>query len=300
MQEDARPIENDSFFPGSAPLEWPPRHGRGATYSNAVFYGEDRPRVAEEPFTVRFAKNPLAFAGILFLLGWIGIFAQRGFLRQLVVGAPVFEEFAKLGLALAFVTLLRVRSVWLRVPFGWASGAAFGIMEHFLSYSDEPMLLIVDRVAFHAAACGLSMAVYSLVEPLADARSRWMSTVASTLLHWANNFGAVLLGLVGLVFGAADIIDMGWSLVITASAFVLTLLVAVGRNRFRPRVARELERVFPPLHGEAAPTGAVAAGPEAPGPHSTSPETGPTPQPPEVGAAEAPPEPERPREPEAP
>jgi len=68
------------------------------------------------------AQRPLVFASLLFLLGWIGIFAQRGFLRQLVVGAPVFEEFAKLGLALAVVTLLRVRPVWLRLPFGWASG----------------------------------------------------------------------------------------------------------------------------------------------------------------------------------
>lgn len=301
MDEGAPPIENEAFFLSAAPLEWPPRQGHGTSIPAAVFYGDERPSTAEEPFTVRFARNPLAFAGILFLVGWIGILAQRGFLRQLVVGAPVFEEFAKLGLALVVVTLLRVRPVWLRLPFGWASGAAFGVMEHFLSYGAETPFLYAARVAFHATACGLSMAVFSLVESLSDSRARWISTVASTLLHWANNFGAVVLALLALLLGGVDIIGLGWPLAVTTAAFVLTLLVAAGGDRLRIRVARELERVFPPLHAHAEPATAEAAGvgPAASGPRSTSPETPPTPpspgpeEPPVVG--EAPP-----REPGAP
>jgi len=299
MEEDAPSIENEAFFLSPAPIEWPPRHGRGTSIPGIVFYGEDRPRVEEEPFTVRFAKDPLVFASILFLLGWIGILAQRGFLRQLVVGAPVFEEFAKLGLALAVVTVLRVRPVWLRLPFGWASGAAFGVMEHFLSYGDEATFFYVARALFHAAACGLSMSVFSLVEALPDARARWMSTVASTLLHWANNFGAVLLGILALLMGGADIIGLGWPLVVTIAAFVLTFFVAAGRDRLRPRVARELERVFPPFHGHAALTVEAAEVPAASSPHNTLPETGPTqpsPGPEEPRAAEEKP----PREPGAP
>jgi hypothetical protein len=279
----AEAIDNDAFFPTPPPLTWPPRATGGPrSIPEEVFYGAPRPAEAasEEPFTARFARNTLGFAGLLFLMGWIGILAQRGVLRQLVVGAPVFEEMAKLGLALVVVALLRLRRVWLRWPLAWASGAGFGVLEHYLTYAGEPAFGFAERVAFHAGACGLSMTIFWLVEPLPDPRVRWGSTLASTLLHWANNFGSVAIGVASVFVGGGDALGLGWSLLVTGATFAATFVVAAQRERLRPLARQEAARLFPPL-----PTAARA--PEE-GPRSTMEEAPPPPPPTAPPPGEAP------------
>src|SRR5581483_8383747 len=146
----------------------------------------------------RFSLLPsrlVLYGGLLFLMGWAGILFQRGVLRQLIVGAPLFEELAKLGPALVVVGLLRLRPIALRLPFAWASCAAFGFLEHALTYAEEPPLYLGLRVAFHLATCGLSMTAFTLLESFADARVRWGATLPSSLVHAANNFGALLFAI---------------------------------------------------------------------------------------------------------
>ena len=261
-------IDNDAFFGGPSPTApWPPRPGP-ASVPEVAFYGDARPP-AEPGIVVRAAQRPLAFGSVLFLLGWLGILMQRSPLRQLVVGAPVFEECAKFGLALVVLALLGARSVAARLPYAWLSGLGFGVLEHVLSYSDEPWLFMLVRAAFHAAAAGLSMAVYSAVEPLPDVRVRWGSTLASSLVHWANNFGQVLVAILVAFAPALDGLSLWWAVAVTATAVALTFGVAASAGRFREAVAREVGRVLPPLGvTEAGPTtGPPGSGaPAPPGP----------------------------------
>ncbi|GEM_PF-5376140 len=218
--------------PQGGPLPWPPPGARPA------------PRQAT--FFERAPANPLAFGAVLFLVGWAGILFQHGVLRQLVVGAPLFEEMAKLGLALALVALLGIRATWLRMPFAWASGAAFGVLEHFLTYADEPALFWELRVAFHLATAGLSMAVYGILEPLPDARVRWATTLLSSAIHAANNLGALFFLILG-GYVDTDPAATAFSALVTAAALGLTLVVLAARERARARALLMLRRVFGPI-----------------------------------------------------
>jgi hypothetical protein len=243
--EEDESIPADAFYRAPAPFEWPPRHHDLGSLPASAFFVE--PPAPEEPsFMERYPARPLVFGSVLLLLGVLGILLQRGFLRQIVIGAPVFEEFAKFGLALTVVALLRLRPIVLRLPVAWASGAAFGVFEHAMDYADEGTVSFAARVAFHAGSAGLSMAAFTLLEGLPDVRVRWASTLASSLCHWANNFGAIALAVVGILLHDADVVDLAWSLVVTAAVYALTLVVALGGARLRPLVARELQRVFPP------------------------------------------------------
>ncbi|HUR67643.1 MAG TPA: hypothetical protein VM370_00225 [Candidatus Thermoplasmatota archaeon] len=235
-------IENELFF--ATP------HARTSEPSVAehVFFA-NRPRPPlEVPFATRAAATPLRFALVTFLVGWAGILFQASLLQQVVFGAPVFEELAKFGPALLVVALVRVRSLWVRLPLAWASGAAFGVMEHFVTYPMEPDALFVQRVLFHAVSPGLSMILYGAVETLPDVRARWASTALSTLFHWANNFMAVVLGFASVLLASlADTGSLVVSYTVVGSMALLTLAGIVMRGRFEDMARTILSEAMPRL-----------------------------------------------------
>lgn len=244
--EDADSIPPDAFYRAAEPMEWPPRRHTLPTVPSEMFFRDPPPWFEEPSFIERYPARPVVFGATLLLLGVLGIVLQRGVVRQIVIGAPIFEEFAKFGLALVAVSVLRLRPLALRLPFAWASGAGFGVFEHAMDYASEPRVEFISRVAFHAGSAGLSMAAFALIEPLPDVRVRWASTLASSVCHWANNFGAIALAVVGVLFHAAGVVDLAWSFVVVAALYVLTVVAIVRASALRPLVARELERVFPP------------------------------------------------------
>lgn len=263
-------IANDEFFVAApathaAHVAAAQRARRAVSVPEDVFYGDARRPPVELPLILRAAVRPLAFGGFLFLLGWLGILAQRSAIRQVVVGAPVFEEMAKFGLALVVVSALGARHLLARLPFAWLSGLGFGIFEHFLSYSDESVYSLAVRAAFHAGTCGLSMSVFSVLEPLEDVRARWGSTLVSSLLHWANNFAAIVLALVSVATPGADIVGDVWSTIVVVLAFGATIVVVTNRERLERAARAMLGRLLPPL------TGTAEAAAVATDPRSTSP-----------------------------
>lgn len=223
----------------------------------AVFYA-GRPRPPPEiPVAVRAAATPLRFALVLFLVGWGGILFQAGLFQQIVFGAPVFEELAKLGPALLVVVLLKARSLWVRMPVALASGAAFGVVEHHVTYAAEDPYLYAGRVAFHAVTPALSMLVYGALESYPDVRARWAATIPATLFHWANNFAALAFGLAGLfVPFSLDAIGLGWAAAITASMTLVVIGGVLARARFELGVRRAIEAAMPKL-GFVPPPGLV-------------------------------------------
>lgn len=236
---------NDVFFAGVR------RGGQEGVVPEHVFYaGRARPPL-EPAFMERAASTPLRFAVLLFLAGWVGILFQRSLFQQIVFGAPVFEEIAKFGPALLVATLLRARSAWVRLPLAWLSGGAFGVMEHYVTYVEEPLWVYVERVVFHATSTGLSMLVYAALEGLPDFRARWGATLPATLLHWAFNFGGVLLGFGGLFLPLGDAISGGYAVLITGSVVVLTLWGILDRSGFESRVRSVFEQAVPRLGWKA-------------------------------------------------
>lgn len=235
-------IENDVFFASDDRPRAPP------TIPEAVFYAH-RPRPpAEVPVAVRAAATPMRFALVVFLVGWAGILFQAGLFQQIVFGAPVFEELAKLGPALIAALLLRARTLWVRVPLALASGAAFGVMEHYVTYVEEDTVTYAGRVVFHALAPALSIVVYTALEDYPDVRARWASTIPATLFHWANNFAAVLFGF-GSIFApfSLDAVALGWSGLVTASMGVLLVVALVLRPKVEIGMRRALEAAMPKL-----------------------------------------------------
>lgn len=266
-------IPNEAFFQGPSLTEpWPPKKRAPESIPEAVYYGDERPP-SEPGMLLRAAARPVVFGVTLFLLGWLGILLQRSFLRQIVVGAPVFEEFAKFGLALILVTMLGARHMGARLPYAWLSGLGFGLFEHFVSYPEEPWSMALLRSAFHAGATGLSMAAYSIVEPWDDQRARWLSTIPSTVGHWANNFGVVLAAIASTIVPIADEVIVGWSALVTLTIVIITLGLLLGEAPVRERARAELARFFPPL----GPTPAEG------GPRNTAPDLAP----PAAGSEEA-------------
>ena len=232
---------NDVFFAGVR------RGGHETVVPEHAFYA-GRARPPPEPgFAERAASTPLRFALLLFLGGWVGILFQRSFFQQIVFGAPVFEEIAKFGPALLVATLLGVRSPWVRLPLAWLFGGAFGVMEHHVTYFDEPLWLYVERVVFHATSTGLSMLVYAALEGLVDFRARWGATLPATLLHWAFNFGGVVLGVSGVFLPSADTVSGAYAVLITGSVVVLTLWGILDRAGFEARTRRIFAAAVPRL-----------------------------------------------------
>ena len=242
-------FDNALFFADERQRQGPP------AIPEAVFYERPRPP-PEVSLAARAALTPLRFALLLFAVGWAGILFQTGFLRQVVFGAPVFEELAKLGLALVPVAAFRIRNAWVRLALGWLSGAAFGVFEHYSTYADEDVYLHAGRVAFHGGTAGLSMAFYHAFEDMDDVRTRWASTVLSTLLHWANNFGAVVLAFAAIPFPVFELVALGWASLVTVVILVLTALILLARPRFEAWSRATLRRAMPRLGLAAGEAGA--------------------------------------------
>lgn len=217
-----------------------------AVPEDVFFLGRPRPPTGM-PLATRTSLTPLRFALVLFLVGWAGILFQASFLQQVVFGAPVFEEMAKVGLALLPVVLLRIRGMWLRVPFGLASGAGFGIFEHHTTYSEEETWLYAGRVVFHAASAGLSMAFYDAFEHAGDVRTRWATTVVPTLFHWMNNFGAVVFAFGTVFVPFLDAVGLTWAALVTASMVLLLLVALLVPGAFRARARDALQQAMPRL-----------------------------------------------------
>lgn len=196
--EGADPVEGDRFFREGAPEEQRP--------------------------LVDWARRPGVHAAAFVVLGGFGVFLeQANILFQIVVGAPVFEELLKFGAALGVATLLGLGSRPLRFGVALAVGVAFGGLEHYVTYPDEPLAALRFRMTFHAGTPALSMALYDALAPVEDPRVRWAATVPATVLHWANNAAAVALGLAGLAAG-----DLGPGVALTVGQVVSGVVVGLA------------------------------------------------------------------------
>lgn len=226
-----------------------------------MFYGAPPPPAPSAPSAFEtLPRDPRRHAAVLAGVGLLGtIVLGADFLRQVVVGAPLFEELLKFGLALLLVTMLRARAGPLRVLVALVPGAAFGAFEHAFTYASEPMLVFADRVVFHAGSTALSMAVYHAIEPVPDARLLWFAPLPSMLVHWANNFLAVVLGVGSLVSGfdgTALGLTVGFTLGILAHVATWTTLLA--QTRVRELAWREWAKRGPRSHRAASALSAAA------------------------------------------
>ncbi len=280
---------------------WGPRAAfRVENLPERAFWGKRARGDARPPFAAWSAASEHRFAGVLLLAGFFAVFVdQAAFLYQLVLGAPIFEELFKFGLALLLATGIRVRTalgraagefirwplaagvgaglgammatdpllleqvvrVWpdvtvrmaaaagaalfflltllargvgalgaplgalgvVRVPLAFAVGAGFGILEHTITYSEEPTRILYGRVAFHGGSTALTMVLYSILASLPDVRVRWLALVPSVVLHWLNNASAIFVALISLTVPRLDEV---WSLSIVAMIY-LAMLIAI-------------------------------------------------------------------------
>ncbi|MHB1260712.1 MAG: hypothetical protein ACYC2H_03250, partial [Thermoplasmatota archaeon] len=187
------------------------------------------------PAAVRFAASPLRLAGVFAVLGFFAVFVHQASIElQIVIGAPVFEELVKFGLALLLVGAIpRGRGfallALLRVAVAWAVGAGFGWLEHLVTYSDEPREILIGRVLFHSGSTALSMAAFCALEVAADVRLRWFATAPATALHYANNVGAVALL-------ALPDVGLLWALGVTSAVYAALVAVPATAPWWRPWV----------------------------------------------------------------
>lgn len=158
------------------------------------------PPSAPEPVVRTWGR--FTHAWILFGVGFAGTLVMSASLfTQIVIGAPVFEELWKLGAALLLVHLFRVGSGPARVLVALVPGAGFGVLEHYLTYSTEPATLFAFRVVFHSGTAALSAATWHVVADGSPPGVAWLSTAPATVVHWFNNFAAVLMLVPSLFFG---------------------------------------------------------------------------------------------------
>jgi hypothetical protein len=174
---------------------------------------------------------------LLFGAGFFSVFTlQSHFFVQVVLGAPLFEEMLKFGLALLLVAWLPARTSRLvagvlTVTVALALGAGFGILEHWVTYRAESNLSYLWRVVFHSGSTGLSALLYSFVASSFEVRTRWLALAPSILLHYANNAGSVFLVPVTAVAGSG--VMEAWNYVILAAMAACLLWVAVAPGSWR-------------------------------------------------------------------
>lgn len=191
----------------------------------------------------RLARNPFTYAGLLFGMGFFTVFVEQApFLLQVVLGAPIFEEFLKFGLALLLALIVLAllgafaghglgrwrHRAWLllTLPVALTVGAGFGILEHAVSYSSEDDGSRWWRIAFHATSTGLSMATFYAVATWRDPRVRWFAPLPAVVLHYANNVSAVLLTFAGALVPVGGGGALSSILVIAAVLLLIVFLVA--------------------------------------------------------------------------
>lgn len=213
-----------------------------------AFYPSGSPApAAQRSFLIAAADPAWRFGLVLFGLGWAGILLQASFFQQVVIGAPLFEEPAKVGLPIALAAVLGIGAMWARLPIAGAFGAGFGVLEHFLTYADEDPFSLWIRISFHALSTMLSMAAWTALEPEADLRLRWTTTVPSTILHYANNLVAVVLGSAALALPVLERVASGWSLFATILLALATVAVALRPRGFREGMTSLARRFVPAL-----------------------------------------------------
>lgn len=239
--------ENEDFFARRAP----PPQAPGIVEESRFYPTAERPS-PRPPFVVDVARNPVKLGGVLFVVGWMGIIVQQGLFQQIVAGAPLFEEPAKVGGAIALAGLLSLRLLLLRLPIAAGMGAGFGIFEHWLTYAEEDATSYALRVAFHSLSAAASMAAFTALESDADVRLRWAATVPATLLHAANNALALLLGVISLAVPFAAEAATWWSAGVTAALALTLLAIVVQPDGFRRLVARLMQRFIPAMRAPAA------------------------------------------------
>lgn len=236
---DPRRVENESFWRAPPARPAPPGAPAPPPGTAARLFHE-------------LARRPAVFGAVLFVLGWFGILVQDGFLRQLVIGAPLFEEPAKVGGAIVVATLLGMRSLWTRLPLALAFGAGFGVFEHFVTYAEEDAFTFASRIAFHAFSTGLNMASFDALQGHHDARLRWFATAPSTVFHYANNVGALLLIVASLAVAAAEVAGLVWTWAMTGSTLATMVAVAARPAAYRAFVQGLARRVVPSWRGRVA------------------------------------------------
>ena len=189
----------------------------------------------------RMAADRLRFAAVTAGIGFFAVFIlQAPILYQVVLGAPIFEEFLKFGLAMLLVGGLRVLP--LRMAAGFLVGAGFGVLEHAVTYSAEPDYVYVGRVLFHGGAAMLSMLCFHLLEPALDVRNRWWSTAAATFIHYLNN-AVALLSLPLLVLGDIQfILALTWSTLMTSAVYASVIAFVVRPAWFTTRAEAWTQR----------------------------------------------------------
>jgi hypothetical protein len=237
--------------PPPAPMVGPPV----ASQPSHIHY-VPRPFVwtkAEEPLVDRVSRTDLRLALAFLVVGFVAVFIrQMPFEAQVVIGAPLFEEMFKLGLALLPCAALGLRAPIARLPFAFASGAGFGLLEHFLSYSDEPTVVLYGRVGFHAVATGLSMLVLHGLSSSGPRRLVLTCTLPSTFVHAANNTAAVELAL--LSFFAPAFAGEGVGLGVAALFLAVLLVAFTSWPVWHPRYQQAVERYILPKLGTPAAT----------------------------------------------
>ncbi|MBI4393278.1 MAG: hypothetical protein HY556_05705 [Euryarchaeota archaeon] len=204
MPDDAPPrAPSETPPPAPAPpLDWNYPHAKPPeAIDNQVFFGTPRPSTGDSQSDIfDVPKDPLRFATLSFGVGLLSVFfSGADFYHQLVFVAPIFEEALKFGAGLFIVTALRIRSPPFRVVLALFPGAAFGIFEHYLTYSTEEPLIYFFRIAFHSGTAALAMAMWCALEPLPTWRHRWLSTLPGTLIHALNNVYALLVAIITVI-----------------------------------------------------------------------------------------------------
>lgn len=125
------------------------------------------------------------------------LFAGSTFLEKIAVVAPIFEEYAKLGLALLVLTALGLSRGASAYALGILSGVSFGLLEHHVTYSAEAQAMFVVRVLFHALAAGLSALIYVHLRQREDLAPgvAWFAIAPAALVHAANNVSAIAIAI---------------------------------------------------------------------------------------------------------
>lgn len=211
------------------------------------FWNRKRPQ-RTRPALLEQSRTLTRMGVVLFLLGLFAVFVEQApFLYQVILGAPIFEEFLKLGLVLLLLgwTQWLPGGVVIRALGALAVGFGFGVLEHVTTYPDEGAWSYGFRLAFHALTPLLSVLTLAVLQPLKDTRVRFLALVPSVFLHYVNNYAAVL-------FVPFSLLDLGILFVPLSGGIVLLLLVgcflipAMGRQVRAYAQDKVLSR-FPPM-----------------------------------------------------
>jgi hypothetical protein len=177
------------------------------------------------------------------------LFAGSTFLEKVAVVAPIFEEYAKLGLALLVLTALGLSSGASAYALGALSGIAFGLVEHHVTYSTEAQAMFVVRVLFHGLAAALSALIYVHLRRREDLApgAAWFAIAPAALVHAANNVSAIVVSL-ARAMRAMPPLPISEAL---GAIFIATLIGMALITGFRPqRTVAVIEEAWHRINGQ--------------------------------------------------